>query len=328
MTCLLHALLLARAVSAAAFAPPRPTRCLALLPRRSIASSNPSAFTRNGGGGSDSDGYENGEAVGRSGQGNATEVPSSTPLRPAPTAFVSESKLSTFPLFTRRRLLHRHALASLLLPAAAPRLARAADSDWADQQNWRDLGLFSRRWTPFANVHRWDTPEKCLLEMLPVTNAVFRQLQRGLEELEAHPPGDARGWRGTLLDVLAVLALLDAKRGVLDPVLAPGDALATSAAKEDLGRRNLVALRAALSELADAASGDVDLAAVVAEGAGARRDGASDDLDLTGAGEIDGAAFAAAQRRALRALAEAGELLVPAFPYAVPARGKFGSLPR
>ena len=57
-------------------------------------------------------------------------------------------------------------------------------------------------------------------------------------------------------------------------------------------------------------------------------DYAFDDPDTPGAGFIHADRFAAAMRRILLALDELGELLVPSFPYAVPARGKFGYLPR
>ena len=46
------------------------------------------------------------------------------------------------------------------------------------------------------------------------------------------------------------------------------------------------------------------------------------------ADNVDPDAFSEAKRRALFALSELGELLVPSFPYAVPTRGKFGYLPR
>lgn len=56
-------------------------------------------------------------------------------------------------------------------------------------------------------------------------------------------------------------------------------------------------------------------------------DYAFDDPDTTGAGFIHADRFAAAMRRILLALDELGELLVPSFPYAVPACGKFGYPP-
>lgn len=34
------------------------------------------------------------------------------------------------------------------------------------------------------NVNKWDSVEKCLLEMLPVKNGVFRKLQELIEGLE------------------------------------------------------------------------------------------------------------------------------------------------
>ncbi len=34
------------------------------------------------------------------------------------------------------------------------------------------------------NVNKWDSVEKCLLEMLPVKNGIFRKLQELIEGLE------------------------------------------------------------------------------------------------------------------------------------------------
>jgi hypothetical protein len=93
-----------------------------------------------------------------------------------------------------------------------------------------------------------------------VTNAVFRQLQQYLEDLEAHLPGDARGGRSTLFGALSILAFLDTKWGVLEPALASAESLEVSATKGDLGERHIAVVQAQLGELADVAAEDVDLA--------------------------------------------------------------------
>jgi hypothetical protein len=75
-----------------------------------------------------------------------------------------------------------------------------------------------KKWTQFANVKRWNSVETCLLEMLPVKNGVFRQLQDLIENVEIYPAGDSEGWKQTLLDVVTILSVLDSKRSSLEPV--------------------------------------------------------------------------------------------------------------
>jgi hypothetical protein len=112
----------------------------------------------------------------------------------------------------------------------------------------------TKKWTPFANVKRWDCVETCLLEMLPVKNVVFRQLQELIEDLEVYPMGSS-GWKQTLSDSIAVLSLLNSKRSSLEPVFNQEDPTELYIAKSSLGERNVETLRSILEEMIDIASG-------------------------------------------------------------------------
>lgn len=178
----------------------------------------------------------------------------------------------------------------------------------------------TKKWTPFANVRRWDCVETCLLEMLPVKNVVFRQLQELIEDLEVYPVGSS-GWKETLTNSIAVLSLLNSKRSSLEPVFNQEDPTELYIAKSSLGERNVETLRSILEEMIDIASGE-ERARL-----GNMRNNNNNNVD-GGTDTIDPDAFVKAKRRALFALSELGELLVSSFPYAVPTRGKFGYLPR
>eukprot|EP00584_Thalassiosira_punctigera_P018025 CAMPEP_0172570730 /NCGR_PEP_ID=MMETSP1067-20121228/128644_1 /TAXON_ID=265564 ORGANISM="Thalassiosira punctigera, Strain Tpunct2005C2" /NCGR_SAMPLE_ID=MMETSP1067 /ASSEMBLY_ACC=CAM_ASM_000444 /LENGTH=229 /DNA_ID=CAMNT_0013362885 /DNA_START=62 /DNA_END=748 /DNA_ORIENTATION=+ len=119
----------------------------------------------------------------------------------------------------------------------------------------------TKKWVPFMNVKDWDTIEKCLLEMLPVRNLVFRRLQDLIEEMETFPANDSEGWKLTLLDCLAVLSFLDSKRAILEPLFNQEDPTELYISKSSLGERIMEALRARLEDLITIASGDVDLVA-------------------------------------------------------------------
>lgn len=187
-----------------------------------------------------------------------------------------------------------------------------------------------KKWTQFANVKRWNNVETCLLEMLPVTNGVFRQLQDLIEDLVIYPAGDSAGWKQTLLDAATILSVLDSKRSSLEPVFNQEDPTELYIAKSSIGESNIEVLRSKLEDLIAIAVGDIDLNM---NGGGRtsvnRVDTRNiDNINMDEAGDIDTDAFAEAKRQALFALSELGELLVPAFPFAVPSRGKFGYLPR
>jgi len=217
-----------------------------------------------------------------------------------------------------------------------------------ERQRANDKAISSsakRNWTPFVNVNKWDSVEKCLLEMLPVKNGVFRKLQELIEGLEAWAADDTAGWRQTLLDTLTTLSLLESKRSSLEPVFNQQDPTELFINKSTIGERNIEVLRSQLETLVRIASAgmDIDLklggnkiSTVLKDGymkssiTSAINNG--DELGLTSIDgdvrSVDAEAFREGKRQALLALSEVGELLVPSFPYAVPTRGKFGYLPR
>jgi len=200
---------------------------------------------------------------------------------------------------------------------------------------------FSKKWTPFVGVNKWKTAEKCLLELLPVKNGVFRRLQELIEGLEVFPASDADGWKDTLFDTLAILSLLDSKRALLEPVFNQDDSTAIFISKSSIGERNIEVLRSKIEELIKISSGGQDLGSNIGretvnssstrkkKGSGRRANANLGNLDTIDIDvDIDTDAFIEGKRQALLALSEVGELLVPSFPYAVPTRGKFGYLPR
>jgi len=215
----------------------------------------------------------------------------------------------------------------------------------ADKRRRATSSSRNKKWTPFLNVNKWNSVETCLLEMLPVRNGVFRQLQDLIEDLEVFPAGDSEGWKQTLLDTVATLSVLESKRSSLEPVFNQDDPTELYISKSSLGERNIEALRTKLEDLIVISSGNIDL---VVDGGGrttvnsgptkvkgGRRRASKqdeedniDNINMDGAGDIDVRAFVNSKREALFALSELGELLVPSFPYAVPTRGKFGYLPR
>jgi len=199
----------------------------------------------------------------------------------------------------------------------------------------------AKKWTPFVGANKWRTAEKCLLEMLPVKNGVFRRLQELIEGLEVFPESDADGWKDTLFDTLAILSLLDSKRSLLEPVFNQDDSTDIFISKSSIGERNIEALRSKIEELIKISSGGQDLGSNIGKetvnsnvsrqknGRGRRANanlGNLDNIDIDV--DIDKDAFIEGKRQALLALCELGELLVPSYPYAVPSRGKFGYLPR
>jgi hypothetical protein len=160
-----------------------------------------------------------------------------------------------------------------------------------------------------------------------------------IEDLEIYPPSDTEGWKQTLLDSVAILAVLDAKRGSLEPLFNQDDPTELYIAKASLGENNIEVLRSKLENLIAIASGDVDIG-ISSSGSGtgvspvdrrrarAQIESNVDKINMAEAGDIDTESFTEAKRQTLLALSELGELLVPAFPWAVPSRGKFSYLPR
>lgn len=199
---------------------------------------------------------------------------------------------------------------------------------------------FDKRWIPYVGANKWKSVEKCLLELLPVKNTVFRRLQELIEGLEVAAPSDSDGWRDTLFDTLAILSLLDSKRSLLEPVFNQDDSTDIFISKSSIGERNIEALRSKIEKLIKIASGGQDLGSNIGRqtvnssssrqsGRGRRKSASYGSFDnIVIDGDIDADAFMEGKRQALFALSEMGELLVPSFPYAVPTRGKFGYLPR
>jgi len=218
----------------------------------------------------------------------------------------------------------------------------------ADRKKRASFLTKTKRWTPFSNINKWDSVETCLLEMLPVRNPVFRQLQSLIEELDVYSPGDLEGWKETLLDTIDILSYLESKRGLLEPIFNQDDPTELFISKSTLGESNIEELRQQLEALIDIASGDIDInidtptSSTVNSDKGRSKRGRRrlnnnikkkkndplDYIDMEMAGEIDVDAFTDTKRQTLLVLSELGELLVPSFPYAVPTKGKFGNLPR
>ncbi len=198
-----------------------------------------------------------------------------------------------------------------------------------DKRKQATLSSKMKKWIQFANVKRWNSVETCLLEMLPVKNGVFRQLQDLIEDLEIYPEGDSDGWKQTLLDTVTVVSVLDSKRSSLEPVFNQEDPTELYIAKSSMGESNIEVLRSKLEDLISIASGGIDLNMNGGGRTRVNRVGRNiDKINMDEAGDIDTDAFMEAKRQTLFALSELGELLVPSFPYAVPTRGKFGYLPR
>lgn len=202
---------------------------------------------------------------------------------------------------------------------------------------------FSKQWTPFVGANKWRTAEKCLLEMLPVKNGVFRRLQELIEGLEVSPASDSDGWKDTLFDTLVILSLLDSKRALLEPVFNQDDSTDTFISKSSIGEKNIEVLRSKLEWMVKVSSGGQDLGSnvgreTVNSSSSRKKSGrsrrANENADLGNFAnididvDIDTDAFIEGKRQALLALSEVGEFLVPSFPYFVPSRGKFGYLPR
>lgn len=214
----------------------------------------------------------------------------------------------------------------------------------ADRKKRASFLTKTKRWTPFANVNKWNSVETCLIEMLPVRNPVFRQLQSLIEELDVYSPSDSEGWKETLLDAIDILSFLDSKRGLIQPIFNQDDPTELFISKSTLGESNIEELRLQLEAIIDIASGDIDInidtptSSTVNSDKGRSKRGRRrpnnnikkkkndplDYIDMGMAGDIDVDAFTDTKRQTLLVLSELGELLVPAYPYAVPTKGKFG----
>ena len=264
---------------------------------------------------------------------------------------------------TRRHFLHTLLLPplSLLLPATSQaayfsltnnnnipyttqrtKQSKAAQQ-LADRQQKVSSVANAKKWIPFSNLSKWDSVETCLLEMLPVKNAVFRKLQECIEaiSLDAIDPTDVESRKQITLDTLTALSLLESKRSNLEPVFNQEDPTALFISKSSIGERNLERLRNDLEEMVRICSGGelmdvtvmnlgsgISFIPVWKNEDGAPGTGVGVTSSSTAFSPIDMAAAQHQKKRILQSLAEVGELLVSSFPYAVPTRGKFAYLPR
>jgi peptidylprolyl isomerase len=142
--------------------------------------------------------------------------------------------------------------------------------------------------------------ELCLLQLLPVNNPFFRQLESyivGLTALQG-VPGDSNMWLQATETLHMAISDLDKKRKQLEPVFNPEDNSILQIRKAERGEQLIETFRDKLMELANATQVY------------------NDSLTL------------AIQKQALVALSDVGELLVSSFPYQVPTEDRFSYLPR
>jgi hypothetical protein len=122
---------------------------------------------------------------------------------------------------------------------------------------------------------------------LPVKNALFRQLESRLEGLSTlqNPTREPGAWGKARNSTLTAISNLDNKRSQLEPVFNPDDSALLQINKGQRSEQLIELLRSRLVEVVDA----------------------TETRNVTKAFE--------AQKEALLALAEVGELLVANFPY-------------
>jgi hypothetical protein len=159
--------------------------------------------------------------------------------------------------------------------------------------------------------------ESCLLKLLPVKTPIFRKLEQQLLSVSSYTPSlslssssllslledeqstTSRGRFETIIVKMnETLTLIDNKRSYLEPVFNMDDSTVVSISKATRGESLVESLR---NEIASIQS-------------------------MAEARNVSGILMS--QKRALRRLAEVGELLVEKFPYDVPKEGKFSYLPR
>lgn len=153
--------------------------------------------------------------------------------------------------------------------------------------------------------------ESCLLKLLPVKKPLFRELEGKLLTVsslrsydfsgnasEQQQQQQLRAFENVIQNMNETLYLIDSKRSNLEPVFNMDDSTVISITKATKGENLVESLR---NEIATIET-------------------------LAQARDLEG--IFSSQKRALRILAEIGELLVEKFPYDVPKDGKFGYLPR
>lgn len=156
--------------------------------------------------------------------------------------------------------------------------------------------------------------ESCLLKLLPVKKPIFRKVEQQLLSVSSYTPSQSipsfslleeeqsttnRGRFETIIVKMnETLTLIDNKRSYLEPVFNMDDSTVVSISKATRGESLVESLRNEIASIQTMAEA----------------------RNLSG--------ILMSQKRALRRLAEVGELLVEKFPYDVPKEGKFSYLPR
>jgi cyclophilin family peptidyl-prolyl cis-trans isomerase len=142
--------------------------------------------------------------------------------------------------------------------------------------------------------------EVCLLKLLPVKNPFFRQIEASISSASTLRASDnsQQDCREFIRSIERTITDIDNKRNQLEPVFNPEDSSLLQITKGERGEQLIESLRNRLVELVVVAKARNETGIVLAE------------------------------RNALYALSEVGELLVSSFPYDVPTEGKFSYLPR
>lgn len=153
---------------------------------------------------------------------------------------------------------------------------------------------------PLTEEPYYLSSEICLLKLLPVKDPLFRGLESSIISLSSLETTAVLpdAWAKASDTMQAAVEELDNKRGRLAPVFNPEDSTLLAIGKGERGERLIENLRRTMVRLI----------------------GSTRAMNLTQTKKF--------QKDALLALSEVGELLVAAFPYDVPAEGKFSNLPR
>lgn len=143
--------------------------------------------------------------------------------------------------------------------------------------------------------------EICLLKLLPVKNPVFRDLEKsvvGLSALKTSQLTDVKPWAKAAASISAAIAMVDTKRGRLEPIFNPDESTMMQILKGERGEQTIEEFRNALVELENSTMAQ----------------------NLTRTLQL--------QKRALLSLVDVGGFLVRQFPYDVPTEGIYSYLPR
>mmetsp|Transcript_53194 Transcript_53194/g.64107 ORF Transcript_53194/g.64107 Transcript_53194/m.64107 type:complete len:568 (+) Transcript_53194:78-1781(+) len=175
--------------------------------------------------------------------------------------------------------------------------------------------LLSTAVRPISIALKSLSSEACLLALLPVSNYVFRSLQRAIEDLSFVQTSvlDDIGWQFAARSSESALSFLDAQRSQLQPSV-------TITAKQEEQQQH---------QNSDKDTNELTTAAKTERSEKLLKDLRTRLQDLvTATSNRDTLQTYYAQKKALLALASIGELLVPEFPHAVPEHGEYSLLPR